>query len=414
MKDLAINDQSIEIGFYEEDVSTVDTAFWQSGSEVNNEVAEFPKVDEENVELFDYDNASILDVLPETASESEEEENNDDETGVKWVDEHYRLLNIFYREMAKEPLFTPIEEIEISAKMKQCELRAREIKSLIDKIAGKAEKKRRGNGYRKTNREKLLRRMERLGFLETAYLSRVKSLKERFIKANLRLVISIAGKYAGKGLPLLDLIQEGSLGLIKAVERFDYTKGFKFSTYAVWWIQQSMSRAIMEKTRTIRVPVYILEQSNKVHKISRLLHDQAEEKPSLEEIAKEVGVSVKVVRQILGPMKNVSYAVDMPVYGDDEKSLLDSLPDKRLPGPDSITKREELLEKIGRALSLLSPREQEIIRMRFGIGYDTVYTLDDVGRRFDLTRERIRQIENRALEKLRNSELRESLSSFKE
>jgi len=229
MKDLAINDQSIEIGFYEEDVSTVDTAFWQSGSEVNNEVAEFPKVDEENVELFDYDNASILDVLPETASESEEEENNDDETGVKWVDEHYRLLNIFYREMAKE-----------------------------------------------------------------------------------------------------------------------------------------------------------------------------------------VGVSVKVVRQILGPMKNVSYAVDMPVYGDDEKSLLDSLPDKRLPGPDSITKREELLEKIGRALSLLSPREQEIIRMRFGIGYDTVYTLDDVGRRFDLTRERIRQIENRALEKLRNSELRESLSSFKE
>jgi RNA polymerase primary sigma factor len=175
-----------------------------------------------------------------------------------------------------------------------------------------------------------------------------------------------------------------------------------------------MSRALMEKTRTIRVPVYILEQSNKVHKISRLLHDQKEEKPSLEEIAKEVGVSVKVVRQILDPMKNVSCAVDLPVYGEDEKSLLDSIPDRRLPTPDSITRREELMDKTRKALSLLSSREQEIIRMRFGIGYDTVYTLDDVGKRFDLTRERIRQIENRALEKLRNSELKESLSSFKE
>src|ERR1700757_3747295 len=251
-----------------------------------NDLGEFIQ-DEEALVPLEIDDDSILDMAePESELVPKGLEPTEDEEG-QWVpDEQFRLLYVYFKDMGIESLLTSKEEIEVSAKIKKCEARAREIKMILERFSGEKTtkgKRIKRNGHQISN--ELSKRVQRLSAFMKAYMERAKELKERFVKANLRLVVSIAKRYMGRGLPLPDLIQEGNVGLMRAVERFDHTKGYKFSTYASWWIHQAISRALLDQTRTIRVPVYVLEQASKVHRTSSMLHKETGRKPFPEEIA---------------------------------------------------------------------------------------------------------------------------------
>ncbi|MBI2485843.1 MAG: sigma-70 family RNA polymerase sigma factor [Deltaproteobacteria bacterium] len=341
--------------------------------------------------------------------ESESTEIQDNEPEVP--DESLRLLYAYFKDMAVEPLFNAKKEIEVAAKIKKCESKAREIEDILNKAAKVKENRSIRNGYRNSRERKLSEQIEKLSALKRAYSEKAKELKDRFVKANLRLVVSIANKYRGRELPLSDLIQEGNSGLMKAVDRFDHTKGYKFSTYASWWIHQAVFRALQEQTRTIKVPVYLLEQSNKVFRISSMLYKKMGRKPTPEEIAKKSGISTKVVNSIL-KAQNDATSLDSPILDGEKATLLDFMVDEDSPTPDSVMADAALAERLREALSLLTAREEEIIRMRFGIDQETTNTLDEIGKKFNLTRERIRQIEKGALKKLAKSEMEEVLKSF--
>lgn len=329
-------------------------------------------------------------------------------------DEQLRLLYVYFKDMSVEPLFTAQEEVEISAKIKKCESRTRELAGVIDKLSdGKISAGRR-NGHkngRNLNGNNIEKRIKSLNAFVRVYSENAKRLKQRFVKANLRLVITISRKYMGRGLPLSDLIQEGNMGLMRAVERFDHRKGFKFSTYASWWIHQAILRALQGQTRTIKVPVYLLEQANRVYKVNALLAKKLGRKPTTKEIAGKSGISVEVVKRILRSTKD-AISLDTPILDGEKATLLDSIADNETVIPDSLVAKSDLTDKLREALTLLNPREEEILRLRFGIDQQSTYTLDEIGKRFNLTRERIRQIEKAALGKLANSDIKDHLESF--
>jgi RNA polymerase primary sigma factor len=296
-------------------------------------------------------------------------------------------VGMYLREMSRVPLLTVNEELELAIRIEKGR-KAREDKI---KLAG---------------RQNAARRRKQDVIIEDGQLAR-----EHLIKANTRLVVSIAKRYMGHGVPFLDLIQEGNLGLMKAVKKYDYKRGFRFSTYATWWIRQTISRAISDQARTIRVPVHMIDRIRQLYKANHDLEQKLGRQPTIEELAEKVGMSIHRVQWIM----KVSWqplSLESPVGDEEDSELGFFIEDEVSPTPLQSAYQSMLRDKLEEILSTLSPREARVLRLRFGLDDGTSYTLEEVGRKFGLTRERIRQIEGRALRQLRHPKRARQLKDY--
>jgi len=303
-------------------------------------------------------------------------------------------VRMYLKEIGRVPLLDARQEVRVAARIKR--------------------------GLEASEHLAVLEESGEIDRLDLADLSRYKRLvrdgdraSDELIRANLRLVVSIAKRYVGRGMVLLDLVQEGNLGLMRAVEKFDHTKGFKFSTYATWWIRQAITRAIADQARTIRIPVHMVEAMNRVKRVQRQMHQELKREPTVEELAAEVDEPVEKIREILriglDPL-----SLDSPVGDEDESNLADFIKDENAAAPVDVAARHLLASAVGDVLVELSDREQEVVRLRFGLEDGRPRTLEEVGRQFGVTRERIRQIEAKTLAKLRHPHRSDRLRDYLE
>ncbi len=351
----------------------------------------------DSLEVLSIEIGSEEDILPEIPddidppldeiADIEEEELVDPNTLVDSfaIDDPVRM---YLKEIGKVPLLSPEEEIDLAQKMSDGNHAQERLDSAgEDGLSG-----------------------EELAQLK-AQLKAGEKAKQKLAEANLRLVVSIAKRYVGRGMLFLDLIQEGNLGLIKAVEKFDYTKGYKFSTYATWWIRQAITRAIADQARTIRIPVHMVETINKVIRVSRQLLQELGHDPSPEEIADEMAMPVDKVREIL-KIAQEPVSLETPIGEEEDSHLGDFIPDEGASEPSEAASFTLLKEQLVDVLSTLTPREEKVLKLRFGIEDGRTRTLEEVGKEFNVTRERIRQIEAKALRKLRHPSRSKKLKDF--
>ena len=323
----------------------------------------------------------------EEIAEVEEEELVDPNTLVNSfsIDDPVRM---YLKEIGKVPLLAPDEEIELAQKMSAGNLAKEQLEEAEE-------------GSLSPEDQAELKKLAKAG----------DAAKQKLAEANLRLVVSIAKRYVGRGMLFLDLIQEGNLGLIKAVEKFDYTKGYKFSTYATWWIRQAITRAIADQARTIRIPVHMVETINKVIRVSRQLLQELGHDPSPDEIAEEMNMPVEKVREIL-KIAQEPVSLETPIGEEEDSHLGDFIEDDTASEPSEAASFTLLKEQLVDVLSTLTPREEKVLKLRFGIEDGRTRTLEEVGKEFNVTRERIRQIEAKALRKLRHPSRSKKLKDF--
>ena len=390
------------------------------GSLTNREIMDIldeVSLDPEQIEkLYDLLEEQGIEIIEDSADDIEDISNivkivEDKESDGAAEAEHTLVddpVKVYLKEIGKVPLLSGEEEIELAKQM----LKGTEFQKMIDLMAA------RDAGEEPAEEDLALWEIlpeepfseEELAAMN-AEIAKGEKAKKRLSEANLRLVVSIAKRYVGRGMHFLDLIQEGNLGLIKAVEKFDYQKGYKFSTYATWWIRQAITRAIADQARTIRIPVHMVETINRVMRVSRQLVQELGRDPTSEEIAREINQPEEKVREILKIALD-PVSLETPIGEEEDSHLGDFIPDDDVPAPVEATSQIMLREQLVEVLDTLTPREAKVLELRFGLRDGRQRTLEEVGKEFDVTRERIRQIESKALRKLRHPSRSRKLRDF--
>lgn len=377
------------------------------------EIADFFKdlnLDPEKFEMvIDYLEQNGIDVLKISNDDDVDDDiilDDEDEVEVEKIDlsvpEGVSVedpVRMYLKEIGKVPLLSADEEIELAQNMEDGAVATEKINVLKGRIDGASEEE-------KAEIKEEIKTLQR-------DVDKGADAKKRLAEANLRLVVSIAKRYVGRGMLFLDLIQEGNLGLIKAVEKFDYKKGYKFSTYATWWIRQAITRAIADQARTIRIPVHMVETINKLIRVSRQLLQELGREPSPEEIAKEMNMPVDRVREIL-KISQEPVSLETPIGEEEDSHLGDFIKDDNVPVPADAAAFTLLKEQLEEVLGTLTEREQKVLTLRFGLEDGRARTLEEVGKEFNVTRERIRQIEAKALRKLRHPSRSRKLKDYLE
>ena len=368
-------------------------------------------LDEEKMEkVLDFLEANKVDVLRISDGDDEDDDiilDDEDEVEVEKIDlsvpEGVSVedpVRMYLKEIGKVPLLSADEEIELAQKMEAGSVAVEKIPLLKERLAETGDEQ---------EKEEIQAEIKALQL----DVDRGSDAKKRLAEANLRLVVSIAKRYVGRGMLFLDLIQEGNLGLIKAVEKFDYRKGYKFSTYATWWIRQAITRAIADQARTIRIPVHMVETINKLIRVSRQLLQELGREPTPEEIAEEMKMPVERVREIL-KISQEPVSLETPIGEEEDSHLGDFIKDDNVPVPADAATFTLLKEQLEEVLGTLTEREQKVLKLRFGLEDGRARTLEEVGKEFNVTRERIRQIEAKALRKLRHPSRSRKLKDYLE
>ena len=368
-------------------------------------------LDEEKMEkVLDFLEANKVDVLRISDGDDEDDDiilDDEDEVEVEKIDlsvpEGVSVedpVRMYLKEIGKVPLLSADEEIELAQKMEAGSVAVEKIPLLKERLAETGDEQ---------EKEEIQAEIKALQL----DVDRGSDAKKRLAEANLRLVVTIAKRYVGRGMLFLDLIQEGNLGLIKAVEKFDYRKGYKFSTYATWWIRQAITRAIADQARTIRIPVHMVETINKLIRVSRQLLQELGREPTPEEIAEEMKMPVERVREIL-KISQEPVSLETPIGEEEDSHLGDFIKDDNVPVPADAATFTLLKEQLEEVLGTLTEREQKVLTLRFGLEDGRARTLEEVGKEFNVTRERIRQIEAKALRKLRHPSRSRKLKDYLE